>query len=81
MSVGQQGCMYGRCNICVASSDHVSPFFLNAKSTGAKNTIKGMSDVKKIKTKLVTIVTDNVRLVGIVGDKNLLARVSQEKER
>jgi len=34
VSVGQQGCMYGRCNICVASSDHVSPFFLNAKSTG-----------------------------------------------
>ena len=42
MSVGQQGCMNGRCNICVASSDHVSPFFLNAKSTGAKNTIKGI---------------------------------------
>jgi hypothetical protein len=35
----------------------------------AKNTIKGMSDMKKIKTKLVTFVTDNVRLVGIVGDK------------
>jgi hypothetical protein len=28
-----------------------------------------MSDMKKIKTKLVTFVTDNVRLVGIVGDK------------
>ena len=40
-----------------------------------------MSDIKKIKSKLVTFVTDNVRLVGIVGDKNLLARVSQEKER
>jgi hypothetical protein len=26
-------------------------------------------DMKKIKTKLVTFVTDNVRLVGIVGDK------------
>jgi hypothetical protein len=44
----------------------------------AKNTIKGMWDMKKIKTKLVTIVTDNVRLVGIVGNKNPLARVSQE---
>jgi CBS-domain-containing membrane protein len=38
-----------------------------------------MSDVKKIKTKLVTIVTDNVRLVGIVGNKNLLARMLQDE--
>jgi signal-transduction protein with cAMP-binding, CBS, and nucleotidyltransferase domain len=37
-----------------------------------------MSDMKKIKSKLVTIVTDNVRPVGIVGNKNLLARVLQE---
>ena len=29
---------------------------------------------------IVTFVTDNVRLVGIVGDKNLLAYVSQDKE-
>jgi len=36
--------------------------------------------MKKIKTKLVTFVTDNVRLVGIVGNKNLLARMSQDKE-
>jgi hypothetical protein len=34
----------------------------------------------EIKTKLVTFVTDNVRLVGIVGDKNLLARMLQDKE-
>ena len=40
-----------------------------------------MSDMKKIKTKLVTIVTDNVLLVGIVGNKNLLARMLQDKER
>jgi len=46
----------------------------------AKNKIKGISDMKKIKTKLVTFVTDNVRLVGIVGNKNLLARMSQDKE-
>ena len=39
-----------------------------------------MSDMKKIKTKLVTFVTDNVRFVGIVGNKNLLARMSQDKE-
>jgi len=36
--------------------------------------------MKKIKTKLVTFVTDNVRLIGIVGHKDLLARMSQEKE-
>jgi hypothetical protein len=47
----------------------------------ATNTIKGMSDMKKIKTKLVTFVTDNVLLVGIVGNKNLLARMLQDKER
>jgi Tfp pilus assembly protein PilP len=59
-----------------------APFVLNVNSAGqAKNTIKRMSDMKKIKTKLVTFVTDNVRLVGIVGDKDLLARMSQEKER
>jgi hypothetical protein len=37
----------------------------------AKNKIKGMSDMKKIKTKLVTFITDNVRLV----DKNLVGRI------
>jgi hypothetical protein len=40
-----------------------------------------MSDMKKIKTKLVTFVTDNVLLVSIVGSKNLLARMLQDKER
>jgi hypothetical protein len=45
----------------------------------AKNTIKGMSNMKKIKSKLVTIVTDNVFLVGIVANKNLVARMSQER--
>jgi hypothetical protein len=40
-----------------------------------------MLDTKKIKTKLVTFVTDNVLLVGIVGNKNLLARMLQDKER
>jgi FlaA1/EpsC-like NDP-sugar epimerase len=37
-------------------------------------------NAEQIKTKLVTFVTDNVRLVGIVGDKDLLARMSQDKE-
>jgi hypothetical protein len=40
-----------------------------AMAAPAKNTIKGMSGMKKIKTKLVTFVTDNVLLVGIVGNK------------
>jgi hypothetical protein len=40
-----------------------------------------MSDMKKIKTELVTFVTDNVLLVSIVGSKNLLARMLQDKER
>jgi hypothetical protein len=38
-----------------------------------------MSDMKKIKTKLVTFVTDTVLLVGIVGNENLRARVLQER--
>jgi len=35
--------------------------------------------MKKIKPKLVTIVTDNVLVAGIVGNKNLLARMLQER--
>jgi hypothetical protein len=69
--VGRQGCMFGRCNICVASSDNVSPFLLNANSAGRRKTRSKvsalrMSDMKKIKTKLVTFVTDNILLVGII---------------
>jgi len=37
-----------------------------------------MSDMKKIKTKLVTFVTDNVLLVGIVGNEIFL-RMLQER--
>jgi len=75
--------MFGRCNICVVSSDNVSPFLLNAKSAGRRKTRSKvsalrMSDMKKIKTKPVTFVTDNVLLVGIVGNKNLLARMLQD---
>ena len=82
---GSATLMFGRCNICVASSDNVSPFLLNANSAGRRKTRSkvsalGMSDMKKIKTKLVTFVTDNVRPVGIVGDKNLLARMLHHKE-
>jgi len=76
--------MLGRGNICVMSSDNVSPFFLNANSAGRRKTRSNVSasrisDMKKIKTKLVTFVTDNVRLGGIVESKNLLARMLQER--
>jgi hypothetical protein len=75
--VGRQGCMLGRCNICVMSSDNVSPF----RKTRSNVSALRMSDMKKIKTKLVTFVTDNVLLVSIVGSTNLLARMLQDKER
>jgi hypothetical protein len=54
----------------------VSPFRKNDQPMALR-----MSDMKKIKTKLVTFVTDNVLLVSIVGSKNLLARMLQDKER
>ena len=78
--------MLGRGNISVMSSDNVSPSLLNANSAGRRKTRSNvsalrMSDMKKIKTKLVTFVTDNVLLVGIVGNKNLLACMLQDKER
>jgi hypothetical protein len=71
--VGRQGCMFGRCHMWVASSDDAWPFLLNAKSAGRRKTRSKVSaDMKKIKSKLVTFVTDNVRLVGIVRDKIFL---------
>jgi hypothetical protein len=54
----------------------------------AKDTIKGIDgryrreeryNMKKIKSKLVTIVTDNVLGVGIVENKTLLACMLQER--
>ena len=58
----------------MVSSDNVSPFLLNAKSAGrrktrSKVTALRMSDTKKIKTKLVTFVTDNVLLFTYFGNK------------
>ena len=49
----------------------VSPFLLNANSVGQKQDQRYVSDMKKIKSKLVTFITDNVRLV----DKNLVGRI------
>ena len=37
------------------------------------------TDMKKIKSRLVTIVTDNVLRVGIVSNKTLLGRMLQER--
>jgi len=77
--VDLQGCMFGRCHMWVASSDDAWPFLVNANSAGRRKTRSKVSaDMKKIKSKLVTFVTDNVLLVAIVGNKNLLARMSQE---
>jgi hypothetical protein len=46
-----------------------------------KNAGRCPKDASRKKTKLVTFVTDNVLLLGIVGNKNLLARMLQDKER
>jgi hypothetical protein len=78
--------MFGRCNICVAGSDSVSLSPGRHNPAGRRKTrSKGIGVtyviMKKIKPKLVTIVTDNVLLVGIVGNKNLLARMLQEMKR
>ena len=51
------------------------------KQDQRKNKIKGMSDMKKIKTKLVTFVTDNVRLVGIVETKIFLRACRKTRSR
>ena len=45
----------------------------------AKNKIKGMSDMKKIKTKLVTFVTDNVLLVTYSEASSCANAASKER--
>jgi hypothetical protein len=62
----------------VVAARHANITAVTPIPQAGKKQDRSMSDMKKIKTKLVTIVTDNVRLVGIVGNKNPLARVSQE---
>jgi hypothetical protein len=61
----------------VASSDNVPPERQFRGS--AKNTIKGMSDMKKIKSKLVTIVTDNVLLVKYSEASSCANAASKER--
>ena len=82
MSVDRQGCAFGRSLFAWTSRGNGSAFLLNAKSAGGRKTRSKVSaldtDMKKIKSKLVTIVTDNVLGVGI-KNKTLLARMLQER--
>jgi hypothetical protein len=82
VSVDRQGCVFGRPLCAWPSRGKVSAFLLNAKSAGRRKTRSKVSaldtDMKKIKSKLVTIVTDNVLRVGIVKNKTLLACMLQK---
>ena len=82
MSVDRQGCVFGRALSSWPNREKVSAF-LNANSAGGRKTRSKVSaldtDMKKIKSKLVTIVTDNVLRVGIVSNKTVLARMLQER--
>ena len=81
MSVDRQGCVFGRA--LSSWPNRESAFLLNANSAGGRKTRSKVSaldtNMKKIKSKLVTIVTDNVLRVGIVSNKTLLARMLQER--
>jgi hypothetical protein len=83
VSVDRQRCVFGRPLFAWPSHENGSAFLLNAKSAGGRKTRSKVSaldtDMKKIKSKLVTIVTDNVLRVGIVKSKTLLARMLQER--
>ena len=91
MSVDRQGCVFGRPLFAWASHGKASAFLLNANSACGRKTRSKVAaldtdmaldaDMKKIKSKLVTIVTDNVLHVGIVKSKTLLARMLQVKKR
>jgi len=80
VSVDRQGCVFGRALSSWPNREKVSAF-LNANSAGGRKTRSKVSalDTEKIKSKLVTIVTDNVLRVGIVSNKTLLARMLQER--
>jgi hypothetical protein len=82
VSLDRQGGVFGRALYACSNGEKISAFLLNANSAGARKTRSKVSaldtDMKKIKSMLVTIVTDNVLRVGIVSNKNLLARMLQE---
>jgi hypothetical protein len=76
LSVDRQGFMFGRPNICVAEPrERVA---VPARCQFGRPAEKGnllaccMSDMRKIKSNLVTFVTDNVLLLRIVGNTDFL---------
>jgi len=83
VSVDRQGCMSDRALSAGPRREKVSAFLLDANSAGGRKVRLNVSaldtDMKKIKSRLVTIVTDNVLRVGIVSNKTLLGRMLQER--
>ena len=89
MSVDRQGCVFGRPLFAWASHGKASVFLLNANSACGRKTrckvaaldtdMALAADMKKIKSKLVTIVTDNVLHVGIVEAKRFLHASCKKK--
>jgi hypothetical protein len=75
--------MSGRALSAGPRREKVSAFLLNANSAGGRKVRSNVSaldtDMKKIKSRLVTIVTDNVLRVGIVSNKTLFGRMLQER--
>jgi hypothetical protein len=76
LSVDRQGFMFGRSNICVAEPrERVT---VPAECQFGRPAEKGdllafcLSDMRKIKTNLVTFVTDNFLLLSIVGNTDFL---------
>jgi hypothetical protein len=80
VSVDRQGCVFGRPLFAWASHGKASAFLLNGSNSACERKTRskvaaldtGMAldaDMKKIKSKLVTIVTDSVLHVGIVKAK------------
>ena len=76
MSVDRQGFMFGRSNICVAEPRErvavpAECQFGRPAETGDLFACR-MSDMRKIKSNLVTFVTDNFLLLRIVGNTDFL---------
>jgi hypothetical protein len=75
--VGRQGCMFGRSNICVAEQRQrvavpAERQFRRPAEKAIKVSAFCMSDMRKIKTNLVTFVTDNFLLLRTIGDTDFL---------
>jgi hypothetical protein len=83
VSLDRQSGVFGRALYACSNGEKVSAFLLNANSAGGRKMCSKVSaldtDMKKIKSRLVTIVTDNVLRVGIVSNKTLLGRMLQER--